>query len=85
MNGQKLARNARHKAGLPKSVPKTVWLWQGCVYLYVATSKQILNCGAVPTAHARMMDCKAVRQNGLQVGVGGRLCLSLHNTAKATK
>lgn len=41
------------------------------MYLYVATSKEIFDCGSVPTAHTRMMDCKAMRQNGLQVRVRG--------------
>ena len=74
-----LGRQQR-KAGLPLQGASKVSLAKGCgVYLYVATGKEIFNCGAVPTAHTRMMDGKAVRQNGLQVGVRGRLSLSLHN------
>ena len=40
-------------------------------YLYMATSKEIFNCGAITTAHTSMMDCKAVRQNSFQIGVRG--------------
>lgn len=39
--------------------------------LYMATSKEIFDCGTVTTAHTGVVDGKAMRQNSFQVGICG--------------
>lgn len=46
-------------------------------YLYMASCKQVFHQSPVGTAHASMMNSKAMRQDSLQVQIIAGLCFSL--------
>ena len=54
-------------------------------YLHMTSSEQVLYQGAVGSAHASMVDGKAVGQDCLQVGIIAGLCLSLHSISNDHK